>query len=233
MKQQRVVQEGGGASCSRSYPEIHFGSPGPHSIHPAWTASSDHRPAEQSPRKMALSQHQPLVPGMLDQPATRLHQTLLQTGQRPVLDLLRQHQPPPRVPGAEGRAVGCEPRVPVGEFFEWRFPPGPVSRDGQRLRHGPPGGRVSGRAHTKSCANPGRAPVQFCFEGDVSEANSLLIISARKPPPFRTKGTGAAAAGAQSPRADCHQRLSSNSRAVGQLCSSHRRGFDRWPRAGA
>jgi hypothetical protein len=40
-----------------------------------------------------------VVPRVLDQqPATRLHQPLLQTGQRPVVDRLRQHQPPPQVP---------------------------------------------------------------------------------------------------------------------------------------
>ena len=47
---------------------------------------------------MAIGKHQPGVSGVLDQPAARLHQTLLQAGQRPVLDLPRQHQPPPKVP---------------------------------------------------------------------------------------------------------------------------------------
>lgn len=46
--------------------------------------------------QMALGQHQ--VPGMLDQPAPGLDQPLLQTGQRPLVDLLRQHQPPPHDP---------------------------------------------------------------------------------------------------------------------------------------
>ena len=39
---------------------------------------------EQPPREMALGQHQPVVPRMLDQPAASLHQPLLQAGQRPV-----------------------------------------------------------------------------------------------------------------------------------------------------
>jgi hypothetical protein len=33
---------------------------------------------------------------MFHQPAARLHQPLLQAGQRPVVDPLRHHQPPPR-----------------------------------------------------------------------------------------------------------------------------------------
>ena len=43
------------------------------------------------------SQHQPVVPAVLDQSAARLHQPLLQAGQRPRTDSLRQHQPPPQV----------------------------------------------------------------------------------------------------------------------------------------
>ena len=38
----------------------------------------DHAP-EQPPCEMALRQHQPVVPGVLDQPAARLHQPMLQT----------------------------------------------------------------------------------------------------------------------------------------------------------
>ena len=48
---------------------------------------------------MALSQHQPVAPGVLDQPAAGVHQPLLQAGQRPVPDLLRQRQPPPQIIG--------------------------------------------------------------------------------------------------------------------------------------
>ena len=57
---------------------------------------SHHRP-EQPPRQMAFRQQQPVVPRVLHQPAAGLHQPLLQTGQRPVVDSLRQHQSPPQV----------------------------------------------------------------------------------------------------------------------------------------
>jgi hypothetical protein len=46
---------------------------------------------------MALCQQQPVVAGMLYQPAADFHQLLLQAGQRPRLDFLRQHPPPPQV----------------------------------------------------------------------------------------------------------------------------------------
>ena len=39
---------------------------------------------------MALGQQQPVVTGVLHQPAARLHQPLLQAGKRPVADSLRQ-----------------------------------------------------------------------------------------------------------------------------------------------
>ena len=44
---------------------------------------SDHGP-EESPRKMALGQQQPVIPTVLQQPTARLHQPLLQARQRPV-----------------------------------------------------------------------------------------------------------------------------------------------------
>ena len=47
---------------------------------------------------MAFGQHQPVVPGVLDQPTARLHQPLLQAGQRPVVDSRRLRQPPPQIP---------------------------------------------------------------------------------------------------------------------------------------
>src|ERR1017187_1633254 len=64
---------------------------------------------EQPPCEMALCQHQPVVPCVLDQSAARLHQPLLQTGQRPVLGLLRQHQPPPEVSQVVGDEAQPEP----------------------------------------------------------------------------------------------------------------------------
>src|SRR5215470_6270024 len=43
-------------------------------------------------------QQQPVVARVLDRPAARLHQPLLQTAQRPVDNPPWQHQPPPEVP---------------------------------------------------------------------------------------------------------------------------------------
>ena len=51
---------------------------------------------------MALRQQQPVIAGVLDQSATRLHQPLLQTRQQPVVDCRWQHQPPPQVPQVVG-----------------------------------------------------------------------------------------------------------------------------------
>src|ERR1039457_1823399 len=71
-----------------------------HFCYPVATASASIRRGhahELPPCEMALCQHRPVVPRVLDQSAARLHQPLLQTGQRPVLNLLRQHQPPPEV----------------------------------------------------------------------------------------------------------------------------------------
>ena len=59
------------------------------------TLRSAHHAPEQPPGQVALRQHQPVVPRVLDQPAAGLHQPLLQAGQGPTFDLLRQHQPPP------------------------------------------------------------------------------------------------------------------------------------------
>src|SRR5208283_2364121 len=107
---------------------------------------------------MALDQHQPVVTGMLHQPAPGLHQPLLQTGQRPVLDPLRQHQSPLEVPqvvsdqaeqqphsvgsecglrpAAEPRLVGVWPRYFVLSVTGWARVP---FQD--RLR-GPPTGSI-------------------------------------------------------------------------------------------
>jgi len=41
------------------------------------------------------SRQQPVLTGVLHQPPARLHQPLLQAGQRPAVDSLRQRQPPP------------------------------------------------------------------------------------------------------------------------------------------
>src|SRR6516225_1234618 len=47
---------------------------------------------EQPSRQMTLRKQQPVVAGVLHQPAARLHQPLLQAGQRPLVDSFRQHQ---------------------------------------------------------------------------------------------------------------------------------------------
>jgi len=46
---------------------------------------------------MSLSQQQPVVPGVLDQPTNSLDQPLLQARQRLGVDSLRQHEPAPQV----------------------------------------------------------------------------------------------------------------------------------------
>ena len=57
----------------------------------------EHRP-EQPPRQVALGQQEPVVPGVLDQPPTRLDEALLETCQRRAIDAPWQHQPPPEIP---------------------------------------------------------------------------------------------------------------------------------------
>src|SRR5664280_2870224 len=53
--------------------------------------------AKQPFRQVALRQQQPIIAGMFHQPSSRLHQPLLQTRERPVLDSLGQRQPPPQI----------------------------------------------------------------------------------------------------------------------------------------
>jgi hypothetical protein len=65
-----------------------------------WQRQSQNLPqyaSKQAPRQVALSQQQPVVAGMLYQSPAGLHQPLLQAGQRPRFDSLRQHQPPPQI----------------------------------------------------------------------------------------------------------------------------------------
>ena len=52
-----------------------------------------HHTPKEPPRQMALRQQKPVVAGMLHQPSTRLHQPLLQAGQRPVLVLPAAKRP--------------------------------------------------------------------------------------------------------------------------------------------
>jgi len=42
---------------------------------------------------------------MFHQPTARLHQPLLQAGQRPTADPLGQHEPPPQVPQVVGKTI--------------------------------------------------------------------------------------------------------------------------------
>jgi hypothetical protein len=44
---------------------------------------------------MALCQQEPVIARVLHQAAARLDQPLLETGQGPIADPVRQHQPPP------------------------------------------------------------------------------------------------------------------------------------------
>lgn len=64
-------------------------------------------------RRAAASDSLPLVqlivPGMLDQPPTRLHQPLLQTRQRPVVDLPGKRQPPPEISQVVGDQAQQKP----------------------------------------------------------------------------------------------------------------------------
>ena len=72
--------------------------------------------AKQVPVQTSLGQHQPVVPGVLDQPPASLHQPLLQACQRPCADSLRLHEAAPQVAQVVGqqaqwsaRFIGPEP----------------------------------------------------------------------------------------------------------------------------
>jgi len=56
--------------------------------------SPQHR-SDPPSRRMPRGQQQPVVTCMLHQPSSSLHQPLLQTGQRPILNPSRQTKPPP------------------------------------------------------------------------------------------------------------------------------------------
>ena len=58
---------------------------------------------KQTPVQMSLGQQQPVVPGVLDHSPTRFDQPLLQACQRPGVDSLRQHEPPPQVAQVVGQ----------------------------------------------------------------------------------------------------------------------------------
>ena len=53
---------------------------------------------EQAPRQVTLRQEQPVVARVFHEPRARLDEELLETGQRPRVDPLREHEPPPEIP---------------------------------------------------------------------------------------------------------------------------------------
>ncbi|MEO7861597.1 MAG: hypothetical protein ABIU05_14395 [Nitrospirales bacterium] len=57
-----------------------------------------HHSSTQTPRQMTIRQQQPVIHGVFDQSATRLHQPLLQVRQRSALDPWGEHQSPSQVP---------------------------------------------------------------------------------------------------------------------------------------
>ena len=63
--------------------------------------------AEQPPGQMPFRQQEPVVPGVLHQPAPGLHQPLLETRERPALDPRRQDQSAPEV----GQVVGQDAQL--------------------------------------------------------------------------------------------------------------------------
>ena len=70
--------------------------------------------AEQPPGQMPFRQQEPVVPGVLHQPAAGFHQPLLETRERPALDPRRQDQSAPEVAQVvtPGRSVAGAPRSP-------------------------------------------------------------------------------------------------------------------------
>src|SRR5271157_5401524 len=66
---------------------------------------------EPPPCQMSFSQQQPVATRMLRQPSSSLHQPLLQTGQRPILNPSRQTQPPPQIPHVVSQQAQCQPHL--------------------------------------------------------------------------------------------------------------------------
>ena len=85
--------------CARSSPPV---------LHSARRTSSacrhrqgpdplQHRP-DQAPRQVTLRQEQPVVARVFHEPRGRLDEALLETGQRPRVDPMREHEPPQKMP---------------------------------------------------------------------------------------------------------------------------------------
>ena len=66
--------------------------------------------AEQPTGQMPFCQQEPVVPGMLHQPASGFHQPLLETRERPALDPRRQDQSAPEV----AKIVGQDTQLQAG-----------------------------------------------------------------------------------------------------------------------
>ncbi len=87
---------------------------------------------KQASGQVALRQQQPVVAGVLDQPPTRLDEALLETGQRPTINALGEHQPPPEVPEVVGQHAQLQPGLIRPEpalaarRIGNRFPPPPL-----------------------------------------------------------------------------------------------------------
>ena len=60
---------------------------------------------------MTLRQQQPVLASVLDQSTAGFYKSLLQARQRPLLDPLRQHQPPPQIPQIVGDHTQPEPHL--------------------------------------------------------------------------------------------------------------------------
>ena len=82
----------------------------------------EHRP-EQAPSQVTLRQQQPVIARVFHQPATRLDKALLETGQRPGVDPLREHQPPPEIPEVVGQYAQLQAHLvgPKPVTREWLF----------------------------------------------------------------------------------------------------------------
>ena len=72
---------------------------------------SPHHAGEQPPGQVSFRQQQPVVAGMLYQPAARLHQPLLQAGQRPIFEPAQQSQAPPEVALVVGENAAPQPNL--------------------------------------------------------------------------------------------------------------------------
>src|ERR1022692_3809328 len=70
-----------------------------------------HHTPKQPPRQMSFRQKKPVVASMFHLPSTRLHQPLLQTRERPVLDSLGRRQPPPQIPQVVGQQAQRQPHL--------------------------------------------------------------------------------------------------------------------------